>query len=188
MPTKPEDGMASLFANLENMTGKSIDAWVVIGRGTGVAKHKELVALLKSEHGLTHGYAHQIALRSLTADDAPKVGSEELVELQYSGSKAPLKPIYDALKQAALSFGSDVEFSPKKGYVSLRRNKQFAMIQPSTANRLDVGLILKNTTLDDRLELSGSFNTMFSHRIRIGKVTDVDETVIGWLRKAYDSA
>ena len=86
------------------------------------------------------------------------------------------------------AFGGDVEVAPKKAYVSLRRNKQFAIVQPSTAARLDVGLNLKGTAPAGRLELSGSFNSMVSHRIRLDSSQGVDKELIGWLKAAYDQA
>jgi hypothetical protein len=33
-----------------------------------------------------------------------------------------------------------------RGYLSLRRRKQFAMLQPSTTGRLDLGLVLPDRT------------------------------------------
>ncbi len=60
----PEEGMASLIRNLEAKTGKSIDAWVATAQATGHKKHGQIVAALKKDHGLTHGYANQIAHRA----------------------------------------------------------------------------------------------------------------------------
>jgi hypothetical protein len=188
MAKSPEEGMASLIRNLEEKTGKSIAAWIVIARSTGLEKHGQIVAQLKKEHGLTHGYANQIALRALKADVAPAAGSEDLVSAQYSGAKASLRPIYDALVAASGRFGKDVELAPKKAYVSLRRSKQFAMIQPSTATRVDVGLILKGVKPKGRLEASGSFNAMFTHRVKVASAEEVDAELVGWLKKAYEEA
>lgn len=72
--------------------------------------------------------------------------------------------------------------------LSLRRSKQFGLIQPSTATRVDVGLNLKGTAPKGRLEASGSFNSMCTHRVRLEAAKDVDAELIGWLRKAYDNA
>jgi hypothetical protein len=188
MAKSPEEGMASLHRNLLEKTGKSIDEWAVIGRATGLGKHQEIVAHLKAEHGLSHGYANQIALKALASADAPPAGSDGLVDAQYAGAKAGLKPIHDALVKAAQGFGPDVEFSPKKAYVSLRRSKQFGLIQPSTSTRVDVGLILKGVEPSGRLEASGSFNAMFTHRVKLGSLAEVDAELIGWLRQAYDEA
>jgi hypothetical protein len=188
MAKSPEEGMASLHRNLLAKTGKSIDEWAVIARATGLGKHKDLVAYLKADHELSHGYANQIAQRALAADDSPKAGSDDLVTAQYAGTKASLRPIHDALVEAARGFGPDVECSPKKAYVSLRRSKQFGLIQPSTATRVDVGLILKGVEPAGRLEASGSFNAMFTHRVKVNSLAEVDAELIGWLRQAYDEA
>src|SRR5439155_18908881 len=90
--------------------------------------------------------------------------------------------------RAVHAFGGDVEIAPKKGYLSLRRGKQFAMIQPSTTSRVDLGLILKDLPAAGRLEPATGFNALFTHRVRLTGVTDVDEQVLDWLRHAYDNA
>jgi hypothetical protein len=180
--------MASLIRNLEEKTGRGIDAWVAIARGAKLAKHGQIVAFLKKEHGLTHGYANQIALRALAADDAPAAGSDDLVAAQYAGPKAALRPLYDTIAAAVRKFGTDIEFAPKKAYVSLRRSKQFGLIQPSTATRLDVGLVLKGVPPKGRLEASGTFNSMVTHRVRLETAAGVNAELIAWLRQAYDQA
>jgi hypothetical protein len=74
----------------------------------------------------------------------------------------------------------------KKGYLSLRRRKQFAMVQPSTDSRIDLGLILPATTPSTgRLESAAKFNPLFTHRVRITAATDVDDELRGWLATAY---
>src|SRR5260370_23682201 len=108
---------------LEAKAGKSLDAWVAMARSAGIDKHGQLVAHLKQKHGLTHGYANQIALRALKANDAPAAGSDDLIEAQYSDAKAALRPVYEALIQAVRGFGTDVEVAPQKAYASLRRSK-----------------------------------------------------------------
>jgi predicted transport protein len=89
---------------------------------------------------------------------------------------------------AVAKLGKDVEVAPKKAYVSLRRAKQFALIQPSTKTRVDVGIQLKDAAPSGRLEASGSFNSMVSHRVRVGAVGEVDKELVGWLKEAYEAA
>ena len=113
---------------------------------------------------------------------------DDPVGAQYEGAKAALRPIYDAILEGVQRFGGDVEVSPKKANVSLRRNKQFALVQPSTATRMDVGINLKGVAPSGRLEASGSFNAMVSHRVRLESVKGVDKELIGWLKQAYDQA
>ncbi|MBI3409794.1 MAG: DUF4287 domain-containing protein [Planctomycetes bacterium] len=187
MAKSPEEAKASMIANLKETTGKSIDEWLKITRASKLAKHGGIVKLLKSKHGVTHGYANAIALESLKTADTP-TGGDDLVAAQYADAKASLRPLYDALLAAVNKFGPDVEASPKKAYVSLRRNKQFGIIQPSTATRLDVGINLKGAKPAGRLEASGSFNAMVSHRVRISKSAEIDKELLGWLKAAYDAS
>ena len=80
-----------------------------------------------------------------------------------------------------------MEIAPKKGYLSIRRRKQFAMIKPA-ARHVDLGLILPATPVSDRLESAATFNALFTHRVRVQSTSDVDAELEGWLRKAYEAA
>lgn len=182
-----DDATKTMIKNLEEKTGTSLEQWIRIARQSGKNKHGELVGHLKADHGLTHGYANLVAHKA-RASDAGSKDDADLVEAQYGGKKASLRPIYDRIVSEVKKFGDDVELAPKKAYVSLRRSKQFAIIQPSTATRVDVGINLRGADPTDRLEPSGSFNQMVSHRVRLSSVEDVDPELIAWLETAYDEA
>lgn len=187
MAKTPEEMEATMVANLKQSTGKSIEEWMEIAAGKNRVKHSDIVEYLKGEHGMTHGYANLVAhrtLKSAASDSAP----DDLVSTQYAGTKSGLRPIYDVLVAAIAKFGADVEFAPKKSYVSVRRAKQFALIQPSTATRVDVGIILRDVEPAGRLEASGTFNAMVTHRVRVSSTKEVDRQLVGWLRKAYEAA
>jgi hypothetical protein len=188
MAKSPEEMKAAMIAGLKDKTGKTLDDWLAILRGSKLGRHKEFVDLLKNEHGLTHGFANMIALQALQSDSHTAGDADALVDAQYAGAKSALRPLYDALLAAIRKFGKDVEVSPKKAYVSLRRNKQFALIQPSTASRLDVGINLKGIAPQGRLEASGSFNAMVSHRVRVANPKEVDKELLAWLKEAYDAS
>jgi hypothetical protein len=178
----------SQWRNLEQQTGRSKAQWIALTQARGLAKHGETVAWLKQEFGIGHGYANLVAIRAREAAAGGAPADVDLVAAQYSGAKAALKPIYEALVAAANSLGKDIEIAPKKTYVSLRRSKQFALVQPSTATRVDLGLNLKGVSPAGRLEASGSFNAMCTHRVRIERPADVDAEVRRWLKQAYDAA
>lgn len=184
----PDDATATMIANLPEKTGKTLQQWLAVVKKSKLQKHGEIVKLLKTEHAMTHGYANLVAHKALSSDAGSAAESGDLVTAQYAGAKAGLRPIYDALVAAAQKLGADVEIAPKKAYVSLRRSKQFALIQPSTATRVDLGLNLKGVPPAGRLEASGSFNSMVSHRVRLERKADVDREVIGWLQQAYELA
>jgi hypothetical protein len=188
MAKSPEEMKAAMIAGLRDKTGKSLDEWLAVLKASGLTKHKEFMTLLKTEHGVTHGFANMISLQALNSDSHTASDTAPLVDAQYAGAKAALRPVYDAILAAVQKFGKDVEVSPKKAYVSLRRSKQFAIVQPSTATRVDVGINLPGTDAGERLEAAGSFNAMVSHRVRLASVADVDKELVGWLKKAYASA
>ncbi|MEO8360890.1 MAG: DUF5655 domain-containing protein [Vicinamibacteria bacterium] len=183
---KVEDSIAKMVTSLKEKTGKSLDEWAKVVTPQKFEKHGQVVSFLKAEHGVGHGYANVIA-HSIKGGGAPSHGDDP-VGVQYAGAKAALRPIYDAIVAAVGKFGSDVEVSPKKANVSLRRSKQFALVQPSTATRLDVGLNLKGVAPAGRLEASGSFSAMVTHRVRIEALKHVDKELIAWLKQAYDQA
>ena len=187
MPKSPDEMAASMIANLKEKTGKTLPQWLKVTAAAKLEKHGQIVKFLKTDHGMTHGFANLVAHKTL-ASDAGSVDDANLVDAQYSGPKSELRPIYDALIAQVGKFGKDVEIAPKKSYVSLRRSKQFGLIQPSTKTRVDVGLNLKGEAASGRLEASGSFNAMVSHRVRIGDVKEVNRELIAWLKKAYAKA
>jgi len=183
-----QDGIAAQIRNIESEYGKPIGAWIELAGASGLTKHAEIVAMLKADHGMRHGAAHRIALLARTASQPAPADAAAALEVIYAGKRAALLPLHQSLIAAINAFGPDIEQIPKKGYISLRRAKQFAMIQPSTADRIDVGLILKHHEPTDRLEPAKGFNALFTHRVRIHSGADLDEELSTWLRDAYRSA
>ena len=179
-----DEGLEAQIRNIEQRYGKPLGEWIALVKESGLTKHTDIVAMLKSQYGMSHGSAHRVALK---AREAEASGRDPVSEL-YSGKKASLKPLHDALMAVITTFGDDIEQAPKKGYLSLRRKKQFAMIQPTTATRIDIGLILKDVPTTERLESAASFNALFTHRVRVNTIDDVDAQVIAWLKQAYDLA
>jgi predicted transport protein len=187
MAKSPAEMEAAMVANFPEKTGKPLEQWLALVKKGKLAKHGEIVAWLKDEHGMGHGFANLVAHRHLNPPGAAPAG-DDLVAAQYAGKKEALKPLYDTLAAAVAKFGPDVVFEPKKAYVSLRRSKQFGLIQPSTATRLDVGIQLKGVAPTARLEASGSFSAMVSHRVRVESAADIDAELVGWLKQAYQAS
>jgi len=143
--------------------------------------------MLKREHGLPHGSAHRLSL--VARNGAPKAdaaSTDDPLDALLAATREPLRPIVARLIARVKKLG-DVEVAPKKGYVSLRRRKQFAMIQPG-AQLVSLGLVLPDEAPEGRLESAAKFNALFTHRVRIGVEKEVDEAVGRWLRAAYEAA
>ena len=173
-----------MIDNLPRTTGRSLEEWFAVLEGTNLSKHTELMNHLKQVHGVSHGFANGIVLRYRERGSAP-ADDGDLVAAQYAGPKAALRPVYDAIVAAATGLGPDVEVAPKRTAVSLRRAKQFAVVEAPSAKRVQLGLQLKGDPVTDRL-LAG--NAMCSHKVNLTAVTDVDDEVVDWLRAAYGRA
>lgn len=179
--TSPADTIQAMIRNLPDKTGRALDQWLEVVATSGLDRHGAIVDHLKSQHGVTHGYANLIATR---ARNEPVAG-HDLVTAQYQGPKEALKPIYQAVLDAVHGFGDDVEVAPKKTYVSLRRNKQFATVKAATKTRVDIGLNLPGVEGTNRLR---STSGMCTHVVALTSLQDLDTEVVDWLEAAYHQA
>ncbi|SFR52467.1 protein of unknown function [Robiginitalea myxolifaciens] len=178
-----DKALQTMIDNMPEKTGKSLNEWKGLLKTKGIQKHSEAVNYLKKEHGVTHGFANTIVSLSKQDDAAPV----DLVEAQYKG-KENLKPIYEALIAFASSLGNDVTITPKKTTVSVIRKRQFILIKPATKTRIDLGFKLKDKQVGSRLEVSGPFGTMCTHRVQLTDTSQVDSELKGWITEAYEQS
>lgn len=181
MAKSPVQLAQTMIDNLPEKTGKSLPEWQSLVAKTSAVKHGEIMKLLKGEHGVTHGFANLIAQKCIGNMD---VSTDDLVANQYQG-KEVLKPIHDAIIAHVKTYGDELEIAPKKTSVSLRRKKQFALIQPSTKTRVDLGINLKGVAPDGRLE---AMSGMCTHKVKLGSVEAFDNEVRAWLDQAFRRA
>ena len=176
------------LANVQAKTGLDLEALMARIEGYGLEKHGQLLARIKEDLGLGHGDANLLAhvFRARDATGAPQDPVAAAVDALYSGKKADLRPLHDAMMAALAALGP-FEVAPKKAYLSLRRAKQFAMVGPGTKGRLEVGLNLKGAEADDRLEVLPP-GGMCQARVFVTDSAQVDAELMGWVRAAYESA
>lgn len=173
--------------NLLKNTKKTLEQWISIVQKKKFIKHGEIINFLKEEHSFTHGFANFVALKSRRADAGSVKNKEELIDKQYKG-KENLKPIFDKLILEILKFGKDIEIAPKNAYVSLRRKKQFAILQPATKTRFEIGLMLKGQDPKGILKFMPTANAMCTHTINIESTKDITGEVLKWIKTSYDKA
>ncbi len=178
-----DKALQTMISNMPEKTGKSLEEWKKILKAKSFEKHGAAMKFLKGEHGVTHGFANTII--ALSKDTNESAG--DLIKAQYNG-KQNLLPIYKKLLTVVDAFGSDIVKTPKKTSVSIIRKRQFALIKPATKSRIDLGLKIKDKPTTDRLENSGPFGTMCTHRVQLTDVEQVDHQLVGWLKEAYEQA
>lgn len=186
-----DKAVATQLANIEKRTGKSLAELTALVKGSGLAKHGEMVAMLKTSLGMGHGDANTVVHLALKSDGQGAAAEAGLTPAQvldglYTGPKAALRPVHDALLVAMRGFGPFDE-APKKTYVSYRRQKQFAMIGPATNTRVEVGLNIKSLPAHERLQALPP-GQMCNVKIKLVDPREVDAELVAWIRQAYDAA
>lgn len=181
-----DKGTQTMIDNLAKNTGKTLEQWIAIVTKENIAKHGEIIKFLKDTHALTHGFANLIAHKAKGSDAGSAENPDELITKQYQG-KENLKPFYDKLMSEIAEFGNDIEIAPKISYVSFRRKKQFATLNPVTKSRFEIGINLKGQEPSGVLEAEKP-NGMCSHKINLKDISEIDEEVIGWVKLAYNNA
>lgn len=187
----PDKALATQMANIEKRTGKTMTQLIKMVQDSTLAKHGELVTMLKTTLGMGHGDANTVVhLAKQTAGPAAAAAqggtSTEVLDGLYAGPKAALRPIHDTLLPALKKLGA-FEEAPKKTYVSYRRKKQFCMIGPATNTRVVVGLNVKGLPKHARLVDQGA-GKMCNYVVKLTDPKEVDAELIGWIRAAYESA
>ncbi len=182
-----DKGTQTMIENLYKNTGKTLEQWIDVTKKENLAKHGEMVKFLKEQHSLTHGFANLIALKAKGSDAGSTENQDDLIKKQYQG-KEHFMPLYQNLIREIQKFGKDIEIAPKNAYVSLRRKKQFAILQPLTKTRFEIGINLKKQEPKGKLEAINSTNAMCSHKINLTALKDIDTEVIEWIKTAYNNA
>jgi uncharacterized protein DUF5655 len=177
-------GMRDMSARLlKERTGEDVDVWNGRVKKESFNDEKALRAWL-TKQGVT-GYAQSLlVMERFGYPDFLLASADELVEGQY-GDRPHLRPILDAILDAAAGLG-EVTIQARKTYVSLvSPRRTFARVQPTTKNRVDLGLRLDGQKPGGRLQPSKIHDTM---RLQISFTTrdEVDSEALDWLQRAYD--
>jgi hypothetical protein len=191
----PQAATITQLKNIQAKTGKSIAELHAAVAAIGAAKFGEKRTWLMEHFKLGHGDANTVVhfidkpLPDL-GGDAPAAGPSatagDPLDAIYTGAKAGLRPLHEAVIAAVRSFGA-FEEAPKKTYISLRRKKQFAMVGPATKDSIEIGLNAKDLAPNARLKVVPP-GGMCNATTRITDSSELDATLVGWLRQSYDAA
>ena len=186
-----DQAIETQLKNIQMRTGKTLGELFAFIRASGLTRHGEMRDMLKRELGMGFGDAAVLATTYLKSLEEPKPLQdgdpiEAAVEEIYSGTKAVLRPLHDLVMGLISSFG-EFEIAPKKGYLSLRRKRQFAMLGPASKRRLEVGLNMKGIEAGERL-LAMPPGGMCQYKVYLTDPVEVDAELGAWIKQAYDSA
>ncbi|MBI5943919.1 MAG: DUF4287 domain-containing protein [Chloroflexi bacterium] len=184
-----DQAVQTQLTNIQKKTGKSLAELTDIAQKSGLTKHGELRDMFKEKYGLGHGDANSLVHAILASDGtraAEGKSKSTVLDEIYSGAKAGFRPIHEKLMTEINKFG-EFEIVPKKGYVSLRRKKQFAMIGPKTNTRFEVGINAKDLKKNARL-LEQPKGGMCNYIVNVTDAKDVDAELVAWIKSAFEGA
>ena len=186
-----EQAVETQIKNIQAKTGKTLAELAAMVQSSGLSKHSEIREMFQRELGLGHGDANALTHAVQQSDGtraaaAKGLSGDAVLDEMYTGPKAALRPIHEQLMDEITRLG-EFEIVPKKGYVSLRRKKQFAMLGPATNTRFELGLNAKGLDANPRL-LEQPAGGMCNYKVKLSEAGEVDGELIGWIRQAYESA
>jgi Domain of unknown function (DUF5655) len=182
--TRDWQGMQAMSARLlKERTGADVDTWNQRIKAEGFTTEQELRVWLTTQ-GVT-GYAQSLlVMERFGYPDFLLASADELIQGQYA-DRPQLRPIFDAIVDAAAGLG-EVIVQTRKTYVSLvSPRRTFARVQPTTKQRVDLGLRLEGQQPSGRLQPSKIHESM-PLQISLTTPDEVDAEVLGWLQQAYD--
>ena len=186
MPSSPDEMMAAMMKNIVEKTGQDINYWIKIAESSGETKHMAIIKHLKTNHGMSHGYANLVAFK-VRENDNPAKSEDDILIAQYA-KKQELKPIYDLLANEIQKLDKNISRRVCKGYVAFRTSKQFVILKPSTKTRMDVGLMLKGNDTTERLKSGKVFSGMMTHHVEVYSKDDCDKELLNWISEAFQMA
>ncbi|MBP7915080.1 MAG: DUF4287 domain-containing protein [Vitreoscilla sp.] len=190
----PQAAALTQLRNIQAKTGQTLEALHAAVTATGLAKVGEKRTWLMEQYKLGYGDANAVALTlgkippglDGVRAAAPPAAEGDPLDAIYTGAKAGLRPLHDAVMKVVAGLG-DHEVAPKKAYLSLRRKKQFAMVGPATKDSIEIGLNAKDLPPHERLKIQPP-GGMCQATTRVSSTAEIDATVKGWLKRAYDAA
>jgi hypothetical protein len=178
--------MATMIANIEKQTGKTLKQLGDALAKSGLSKHGELRSFLMEEFGLGHGQANTVVHLAKGAQGAAAPTGDDPLDLIYVDKKADLRPVHDAVLKILKGLG-EYESAPKKDYISYRRKKQFLMVGPKTNTAVELGLFSKTLKAHARLKAMPA-GGMCPFTTRLSTAAEVDALVKGWIEQSYADA
>ncbi|MBB5954468.1 putative transport protein [Saccharothrix tamanrassetensis] len=181
----PADMTAAVTASMLERTGRTLDEWVALVADSGLdpTDRKTVRAWLRDTHGVRQNSQWAIADAAARAAGWVEPTLAEYVDSQYTGRKAPLRPVYDRIAVLALSLGEDVRAEGRATYVPFVRGRQFAAVQ-ALATRVDLGLRFTEAPTGGRLAPGGPGQS--THKVSLTGTDEVDGEVEALLRAAYE--
>ncbi len=173
---------ASLQANLQATTGKSLDEWVTVAKTCPETGHRARLKWFKEHHGLLQNRASYVlsqAFGGSSAWDEPGV----LIAALWSTPGA--RAIFEAVDDLAQRLPGSLR-TARKGYTAWSREFQYAAARPLKGGEVVLGLALPpDSTLGLEAPKSETWSERLKSRVRLSAAGDVNERLADLVKAAW---
>ena len=175
----------SFMEGLKESTGTDLSGWMKAIDGYSSKKRNEVIAWLKSEHGFGHMNASLLAGIHANGGKPVYQSTDNLLDAQFAKA-AEMKPLYEAFLDFVNKYFPASSVLPKKTYVSILDNREFAAINIKP-KELRIGFDLGDRPFDSQIEkakLSGPMPRI-SHMLVLTDAKQLDRSVVEALKESY---
>ncbi len=184
---------------LKDKTGRTLEQWcrLLDKQRSDEGEHLDRaarIAFLKSHDRINANSAWWLADRSLgelhpwdSTEEGYLAKCPEVVDAQFAGAKAHLRPIADALLDLARALGPDVGVSPCETIIPIYRTHVIAQVAAANRKCVRLSLALKGERFTKRIVDTGGTakKDRLTHRIDIAELDEIDDVVKRALHRAY---
>ncbi|HEY1320007.1 MAG TPA: DUF4287 domain-containing protein [Streptosporangiaceae bacterium] len=122
---------------------------------------------------------------------APVPGTPEFARIRNIGARygRPLSEWFGLISASGLTKHTEVVAMLKAEHgMAHSAAHRVSLLSRQAAAPSAASLILPGVPAAGRLEPSGSFNALFTHRVRVTSADDLDDALAEWLASAYAAA
>jgi predicted transport protein len=182
----PDEMLSAVTDSLAERTGRTLEEWVGLVGASGIdpLDQNAVRRWLREVHGVRQNSQWAVADAAARAAGWQRPTVEQYVDAQYTGTKARLRPVFDAVRTVLEALGDDVTVEGRGSYVPFVRRRQFAAVA-ATSTRLDLGLRFVDPPASPRLQ-PATAPGQATHKLVLTAVADVDDVLGTLVRAAYE--
>ena len=171
--------------DLAKSTGRDLSSWMKTIDGFASKKRNEVIAWLKSEHGFGHMNASLLAGIHANGGKPVYQSTGDLLENQFAKA-GEMRPLYDAFIVFVRENFPDASVLPKKTYVSILENREFAAVNIKP-KELRIGFDPGDRPFDDKIgkaKLTGPMPRI-SHMLVLTDAKQLDDSIVHALKESH---
>ena len=170
---------------LDKETGKDLKMWMKTIDGFESKKRNEVIAWLKSEHGFGHMNASMLAGIHANGGKPVYQSTADLLENQFAKA-GEMRSLYNAFVQFLSKYFPSASVLPKKTYVSILENREFAAVNIKP-KELRIGLDLGDRPFDQKIEKAKLTGPMprISHMFVLTDAVQLDAGIVDVLKESH---